>query len=350
VNGIEYSGINNFEGTLVVAEISANHKGDLDKAKALVRAAKDAGADAVKFQTYTAETITLNSSSGDFLLPTESPWIKFGTYFELYLDAFTPWEWHSELFNLATELDLIPFSSPFDESAVEFLESLNCPIYKLASPEINHTPLIESIARTGKPIWISLGTASEYDLVLAISTFRQISQSEIVLMQCETSYPAEESNSNLSMLSRLSKEFNFSVGYSDHTVGILAPVVATALGAKVIEKHLTDFDDDPSVDEFFSLKPDQFAKMVEQIRATEGMLGKQEFRSRGGANSTQRNQRSIYPSTDINAGELFSAENLKIVRPGLGLAPKMLVNLIGKRASRFIKAGERIKAEDVLDL
>jgi len=350
MNGVEYGGINNFEGTLVVAEISANHKGDLAKAKALVKAAKDAGADAVKFQTYTAETITLNSSSSDFLLPIESPWIKFGTYFELYLDAFTPWEWHSELFNLATELDLIPFSSPFDESAVEFLESLNCPIYKLASPEINHTPLIESIARTGKPVWISLGTASEYDLIMAISTFRQISQSEIVLMQCETSYPAEESNSNLSMLSRLRKEFNFCVGYSDHTVGILAPVVATALGAKVIEKHLTDFDDDPSVDEFFSLKPDQFAKMVKQIRAAEGMLGKQEFRSQGGANSTQRNQRSIYPSTDIKAGEFFSTENLKIVRPGLGLAPKMLVNLIGKRASRFIKAGERITTKDVLDL
>lgn len=350
MNHIEYKGINSFEGTLVVAEISANHKGDLAKAKALVKAAKDSGADAVKFQTYTAETITLNSSSADFLLPIDSPWIKFGTYHELYLDAFTPWEWHEELFMLAIDLDLLPFSSPFDESAVEFLESLNCPIYKLASPEINHTPLIESIARTGKPIWISLGTASEDDLNMAISTFRGISKSEIILMQCETSYPAEESNANLSMLSRLRKEFNFCVGYSDHTVGILAPVVATALGAKIIEKHFTDFDDDPSVDEFFSLKPDQFAEMVKQIRATERIVGEQEFRSNGGENSTQRNQRSIYPSVDIKAGDFFSTENLKIVRPGLGLAPKMLGTLIGKRASRFIRAGERITIEDALDL
>jgi pseudaminic acid synthase len=333
-------------GTLVVAEVSGNHSGNLELCKRLVLEAKLCGANAVKFQTYTPDTLTLDSDEEDFRIPSNSPWAHFGNQYSLYNEAHTPWDWHQELFDYARSLDILAFSSPFDETAVDFLEDLNCPIYKLASPEINHLPLIIKIAKTGKPIIMSLGVATEEELVQAIETFQSYSSAEIGILQCDTNYPAPLVNANLIQIKYLSEKFPHIIGYSDHTLGSTAAAVAVALGAKIIEKHIR-VDDFPieSPDHFFSTSGDDFKLMTEIIRDVEISIGKTSFRQQHGSEDFSI-RRSIYPACDIELGQTLSGEVLKIVRPGYGPAPSQFQDLVGRVARRNIKRGTRISEKD----
>lgn len=330
----------------IVAEISANHQGNINSAFRLIDIAKISGADAVKFQTYTADTLSLDSLEEDFLLPKNSPWSKYINYYGLYSKSFTPWEWHKDLFDYTQNNGMIPFSSPFDESAVDFLESISCSIYKLASPEINHIPLIQRIARTNKPILISLGTASESNLDLAISEFRKLSNAKIVIMQCESSYPAKESEANLNQLVYLSKKYYTHIGYSDHTVGYKSAVIAASLGAKVIEKHLAEGANENEIDGFFSATKESFPEYCNEIRSTKSILGEKIFRNNGLQLEILSKQRSIYPTRDIEKSEVISLDNVKVIRPGLSLDPKFFYSIIGKKTARRLRKGERIKLED----
>lgn len=333
-------------GTLIVAEVSGNHSGDLDLCKRLILEAKLCGADAVKFQTYTPDTLTLDCDQIDFKIPPLSPWAHYGNQYSLYRDAHTPWEWHSDLFEYAHSLDILAFSSPFDETAVDFLEDLNCPIYKLASPEINHLPLITKIAKTGKPIIISLGIATEAELIEAIDTFQKFSSAEIAILQCDTNYPAKLVNANLLQIKYLSERYPHIIGYSDHTLGFTAAAVAVALGAKIVEKHIR-VDDFPieSPDHFFSTNGEDFKLMVGVIRDVETSIGKAVFRQESGYENFSI-RRSVYPACEIEKGQKISREMLKIVRPGFGPAPSRFENLIGKSAIRKIGIGERVSEDD----
>lgn len=329
----------------IVAEVSGNHAGRLDNCIELFKAAKYAGADAVKLQTYTADTLTLNVNQSDFSIPSNNPWASFKTQYELYESTFTPWEWHSQLFELAEDLGLTCFSSPFDESAVDFLETLNCPLYKLASPEINHLPLIRKIALTGKPVIFSLGVATKLELDLAISTFTKTSSAPIAILHCDTTYPAPIANANLRQISQLKRDYPFLIGYSDHTLGTDAATVAVALGAQLIEKHIRLEKSENSPDSFFSTEVESFKEMVQKIRYTEDSLGSATFRQNESSKDLST-RRSIYPVCDIKKGQLISPDMLKIVRPGYGIDPRYISNLIGTRAKRQIYRGERIGLED----
>lgn len=345
---LEDFGISKNSTSLIVAEISGNHNGDRNKCFELVEIAKEVGADAVKFQTYTADTLTLNSGLKDFLIPNSSPWASYVNQHNLYRNSFTPWEWQSDLFAHAKSLDLLAFSSAFDETSVDFLESIDCPIFKLASPEINHLPLIQYMAKTNKPIIISLGTASRRDLRLAINEITSVGNHEIVIMQCDTSYPADLSNSNLNLLSEISNEYPYVIGYSDHTKNPIGAIVAVGLGAKVFEKHIIHDSDDVSVDSFFSSSKSEFAEYVDKIREAEKSLGKNSYRTQDGE-FNQANKRSIYPKRDILKGQVIGAEELGVFRPGLSLEPAYLSSLFGKIAARNIAVGERISLKDFHD-
>lgn len=333
--------------TWIVAEVSANHNQDFHSAILLVEAAAHAGADAVKFQTYTADTISLDSQAPDFILPSDSPWKKFGNYYSLYQDASTPWEWHRELFEHARRLNLIPFSSPFDETAVEFLEELSCPIYKVASPEIRHIPLIKKIAKTGKPIIFSLGTSTLEDFELAISSFRSLSDSHIGVLQCDTRYPAEFARANLNLLSKLSDRYNVIPGYSDHTLGNVAAIVAVSKGAKIVEKHIS-LKGVESVDDFFSLDEEMFSNFVSDIRNAESTFGSNDFRKFEEVDGGNRSHRSIYPIRKIEKGMQVGTDDIRVIRPGFSLHPKFLTEIIGRRAIRDLYPGERLSLDDFI--
>jgi pseudaminic acid synthase len=340
--------LENFDESLplsVVAEVSANHEGSFETAKKIIDLASRSGANAVKFQTYTPDSISLDSEENDFVLPMGSPWERFGSFYKLYSNSCTPREWHKELFTYTKSLGLIPFSTPFDESDVNFLETIDCPFYKLASPEINHLPLIRAIAKTNKPILISLGTASESQLIKATGEFRSISKAHMVVMQCESEYPASDTNSNLILLKSIMENYNLVVGFSDHTIGSKAATVATALGAKVIEKHITINSNNEAIDGFFSADENSFAEYCEDIRETEKILGETVFRSTNDLKSNPK-QRSIYPTRNLKAGQFASAVDFKIVRPGYSLSPEFFDFIIGKKLSRDIRKGERITLKD----
>lgn len=340
--------LENFDENLplsVVAEISANHEGSIETAKKIIDLAARSGANAVKFQTYTADSISLDSAEKDFALPSGSPWERFTSFYNLYSNSYTPREWHKELFDHSKQLGLVPFSSPFSELDVDFLETLECPFYKLASPEINHLPLIRKIAETEKPILISLGTASKSQLIKALSEFRSISQAKIVVMQCESEYPASAINSNLIILKELKQEFNVEIGFSDHTIGSEAAVVATAIGAKVIEKHVTLNASNAVIDGFFSADEKTFLNYCNDIRKSEKILGISVFRNSNEIKSNPK-QRSIYPIRSLMAGEFVSEADFKIVRPGYSLSPEFFDFIIGKKIARNIRKGERITIED----
>ena len=339
-------GITQNSSSFIVAEISANHLGDKNKCIDLIDIAAETGANAVKFQTYRADTITLKTDKDDFKIPRESPWHHYDNLYNLYLDASTPWEWHYDLFQYAKSKDLIAFSSAFDESAVEFLDSLNCPIHKLASPEINHLPLIAKMAKTGKPIFISLGVASEYDLRLALKTIKNNGNSEIVIMQCDTNYPADVSNANIRQLIRIKEEYDCVLGYSDHTMSSLTAVLALGLGAKVFEKHLTSENEGEAIDSFFSANKVKFFEYVNDIRLAEAALGEPKFRT-SDLEVAIRSKRSIYPKKNITKGAVFSQENIGVFRPGLSMAPEKFDWIIGKKAARELKIGDRISENDV---
>ncbi|MBX3165001.1 MAG: pseudaminic acid synthase [Bacteroidetes bacterium] len=322
----------------IIAELSANHGGQLEIAKETVRAAKRAGADAIKLQTYTADTITLNVKNDLFKIKQGTHWD--GQYlYDLYADASLSWDWHKPLFDVAKEEGLICFSSPFDKTAVDFLETLNVPAYKIASFEITDIPLIDYVASKKKPIIISTGIASLEDIELALETCRKAGNNDITLLQCTSEYPAVPEHANLLMIPDLKKRFNVKVGLSDHTMGIEAPVIATALGAKVIEKHFILNRNIESADAHFSLDETEFKQMVDAVRLAEKMLGKVNYELTDKKLKSREFSRSLFVAEDLKKGEMFTEKNVRSVRPAYGLHTKYLKDVLGKKAKNDIEKG-----------
>ena len=328
--------------TFIVAEMSANHGGTLDRALEIVRSAKRAGADAIKLQTYTADTITLKCDREDFRITGSSPWGNYSTLWALYDEAFTPWDWHAAIFQEARKLELEVFSSPFDESAVDLLESLSCSAYKIASPEITHVPLLERVAQTGKPVIISTGIAELADIELALATLRGAGAKEIIVLKCTTAYPAPAEEANLRTLSDISDRFGVLSGLSDHTMGTVTAVASVALGASLIEKHFTLDDGKETVDSFFSLGEKEFANLVQDIRWTEKALGKVNYEITASAQASLSGRRSLYVVAPNNAGEAISEANIKSIRPSFGLHPKYYKAVLGRRVSASLQVGDRL--------
>lgn len=328
--------------TFIVAEMSGNHGGSLERALEIVRAAKRSGADAIKLQTYTADTITLKCDREDFLIPAGTPWENHSTLWDLYDKAHTPWDWHETIFREARVLGLEVFSSPFDESAVDLLEQLGVPAYKIASPEITDVPLLERVARTGKPVIISTGISELADIELALSTLRGAGASDIIVLKCTTAYPAPIEESNLRTISDMISRFGVLSGLSDHSIGTAAPVAAVALGASFIEKHFTLDDSKETVDSFFSSGEEEFTRMVQDIRLVEKALGCASYEITPSALSSLRGRRSLYVSAEIKAGEKITKHNIKSVRPSFGLHPKYYKKLLGRSAKCDLQLGGRL--------
>ena len=324
----------------IIAELSANHGSNLEIAKETIRAAKRTGADAIKLQTYTADTLTLNSNKEDFIIKSGSIW-DGKTYYELYQEAYTPWEWHAELFKTAKEEGLVCFSSPFDKTAVDLLERLNNPIYKIASFEITDIPLIAYVASKGKPVIISTGIAEYDDIKLAIETCREVGNNDITILKCTSSYPAPIDEANLIMMQRFAKDFNVKVGLSDHTLGNTVPVVATALGATVIEKHFILDKSIGGPDASFSLDETEFTEMVTAVRNAEKAMGKESYELTKKQKSGKAFARSLYVAEDIKEGALITDKNVRSVRPGFGLHPKYLNEILGGKTNADFRKGER---------
>jgi pseudaminic acid synthase len=329
----------------IIAELSANHNGSLDTAIETIRAAKRAGADAIKFQTYTADTITIDSKKNDFLIK--------GTIWEgrnlhdLYSEAFTPWEWHEQLFAVAKEEGLECFSSPFDPTAVELLESLNVPAYKIASFEITDIPLIELVASKGKPIIISTGIAELEDIELAIDACERMGNENIAILKCTSSYPAPIEEANMIMVKDFAERFNMIVGLSDHTIGSTAPVVATCFGAKIIEKHFILDRSIGGPDSSFSMNEAEFTEMVKAVREAEKAIGKVDYNLTDKQKKGKDFSRSLYIVENIAEGEVLTEKNIRSIRPGFGLHPKFFKEVLGKKVKRNIEKGERLSLEDL---
>lgn len=323
--------------TFIIAELSANHNGSLETAKKSIRAIKKTGADAVKLQTYTADTMTVDCRKDDFKIK-GTIWENQYLY-DLYKEAYTPWEWHEELFKVAKDEGLICFSTPFDKTAVDFLESLGNPIYKIASFEITDIPLIEYAASKGKPIIISTGIATEEDIQLAVDTCRSVGNNDITLLKCTSSYPAPIEEANLVMIPDLARRFNVQSGLSDHTIGSTAPIVATTLGAKVIEKHFIIDRSIGGPDSSFSMNETEFTEMVSAVRNAEIALGKIDYSLSEKQINNRAFSRSLYVVEDIKAGEIITEKNVRSIRPGFGLHPKYLKDVIGKIAKENLKKG-----------
>lgn len=334
----------------IVAEMSGNHDGSLDRALEIVRSAKRAGADAIKIQTYTADTITLKCDREDFRILSGTPWADYSTLWDLYNKAHTPLEWHEAIFHEARGLDLEVFSSPFDESAVDLLERLEAPAYKIASPEITHIPLLEKVARTGKPVIISTGVAELADIELAVSTLRNGGAHEIIVLKCTTAYPAPPEESNLRTISDMITRFGVLSGLSDHTMGTVTAVASVALGASLIEKHFTLGDSNETVDSFFSSGVDEFTRMVHDIRLVEKAIGRVSYEITPSALSSLRGRRSLYVSATIKADDTFTKSNIKSVRPSFGLHPKYYNEVIGRHAKFDLQAGDRLAWEVIKDV
>jgi pseudaminic acid synthase len=326
----------------VVAEISGNHGGDIERALDIVRAAKRAGADAVKLQTYTADTITINCDREDFQLPSDSPWSAEETLYQLYAKAQTPWEWHSKLFEEARLQNIIIFSSPFDESAVDLLEKLNAPAYKIASPEITHIPLIRRVARTGKPVILSTGISELSDVELAIETLRSEGATQIIVLKCTTAYPAPAEESNLRTIPDIVQRFGVLSGLSDHTLGSAGAIAAVVLGGSLIEKHFTLDGQHETVDSFFSSNENEFRLMVQDIRLVEASMGCVSYDIALSARNSFRGRRSLYVAAPIRAGETLTTDNVKCVRPSFGLHPKHLPQILGRKATCDLLHGDRL--------
>jgi pseudaminic acid synthase len=315
----------------IIAELSANHHQDFTLAKEAIKLAKEAGADAIKLQTYTADSLTIDVKDEQF----KAGFLWSSEYlYDLYQRASMPYEWHEPLKVYADELGIILFSSPFDLQGVDLLEKLSVPAYKIASFEITDIPLIDYVARKGKPIIISTGIANNEDINLAIKTCHDAGNEHIILLKCTSKYPASPESMNLNTIPDMAKRFKTVIGLSDHTLGSEACITAVALGAKVIEKHFTPDASIPSADQAFSLNPTQFANMVQSVRTVEKMLGTPNYE--GGS---KRFSRSLYATEDIQKGELFTPHNIRSIRPGFGLHPKYFVSILGQRAQQSIKRG-----------
>ncbi len=329
------------EKVMMVAELSANHAGSLEIAIETIKEAKKAGADAIKLQTYTPDTITLNSDREDFLIK-KGLW-KGKKLYELYKEAHTPWEWHEKLFKTAKEEGLICFSSPFDKSAVDFLKEFDPPAFKIASFEITDIPLIKYAAKEKKPILLSTGIADLCDISLAIESVRECQNDEIALLKCTSAYPAPLEDANLNNIPVLKEIFGVTVGLSDHTLTSTSAIVSVALGARIIEKHFIIDKLLNTPDSAFSLDPSEFKETVRKVREAEKVLGERKYTLSEKAKEGRFFARSLYACEDIKKGEKFSEKNIKSVRPSLGLHPKFFEKLIGKEAKEDIKKGEPIK-------
>ncbi|WP_179009408.1 pseudaminic acid synthase [Winogradskyella forsetii] len=322
----------------IIAELSANHNGSLDTAIETIKAAKRAGADCIKLQTYTADTMTIDSRKPGFTIE-GTIWDGKNLY-ELYQEAYTPWEWHETLFKTAKEEGLICFSSPFDKSAVDFLESLEVPAYKIASFEITDIPLIEYVASKGKPVIISTGIASTQDIELALSACKRMGNYNIAVLKCTSSYPAPIEEANMTMVKDIAERYNVISGLSDHTIGNTAPVVATCFGAKIIEKH---FILDRSVggpDASFSMNEEEFKNMVDAVREAEKAIGSVDYNLTEKQKKGRDFSRSIYVVNDIKEGEILTEENIKSIRPGYGMHPKFYKEILGRKASMNLEKGD----------
>lgn len=335
--------INQDSPVFIIAELSANHNGSLETAIATIRAAKRAGADCIKLQTYTADTITIDSRMDDFRI---GGTIWDGQYlYDLYQEAYTPWEWHAELFRVAEEEGLICFSSPFDPTAVEFLENLNVPAYKIASFEITDIPLIELVASKGKPVIISTGIATEEDIELALDACKRQGNDQIALLKCTSSYPAPIAEANMTMIKDFRERFNVISGLSDHTIGSTVPIVATVLGAKIIEKHFILDRSIGGPDASFSMNEAEFSEMVKSVREAEQAIGKVDYQLTEKQAKGKDFSRSLYVVEDISAGENVTTANVRSIRPGFGLHPKHLKDIIGKPVKEDIKRGSRMSID-----
>ena len=323
----------------IIAEMSGNHNQSLDRALELVSAASEAGAHAIKLQTYTAETMTLDLTEGEFFIHEEDSLWKGNSLYELYQQAHTPWEWHEPIIERSRELGLVCFSSAFDATAVEFLERLDVPAYKIASFEIVDLPLIRKVAATGKPVLISTGMATLSEIDDAVAAARSAGCHDLLLFKCTSSYPATPENSNVLSIPYLRQMFGCEVGLSDHTMGIGCSVAAVAHGATVIEKHFTLNRADGGVDSTFSLEPHELAQLVQETQRSWESLGAVSFGATEAEKASLVYRRSLYVCEDMNAGDVFNERNLRAIRPGLGLAPKFLDRLLGKRINRAAKRG-----------
>jgi pseudaminic acid synthase len=330
------------DGTYIIAELSANHNGSLQTALDTIKAAKEIGANAIKLQTYTADTLTLNCKNDDFMVKGGTLWDGKSLY-ELYEWATTPWEWHKELFEYARSLDIDIFSTPFDKSAVDFLEQFNPSAYKIASFEITDYELVRYVASKQKPIIISTGIATIEEILDVVNICKKEGNENIVLLKCTSQYPAPLEEANLKTISNMKETFGVEVGFSDHTLGVTAPIVAVTLGAKVIEKHFILDKSIGGADCEFSLDKKEFKLLVDVIRDTEKLLGVVDYSLDEKKQKQRRFSRSLYVSKDIKKGEKFTLENIKSVRPGYGLHPKYLNEILGKTSLKDYKFGDRLE-------
>lgn len=330
----------------IIAELSANHGHDINIAKETIKAAKESGADAIKIQTYTADTLTIDCDNEYFKLDSGTIW-DGRTLYDLYSEAYTPWEWQKELMEYANGIGLIFFSTPFDKTAVDFLEELNVPIYKVASFEIMDILLIEYIASKGKPIIMSTGVASLSDIEAAIEACKRVGNDQIILLKCTSSYPAKIEDANLNTIPNMKETFSVEVGLSDHTLGITVPVVSVALGARVIEKHFILDKSIGGPDASFSLEPNEFKQMVEAVRDAEKALGKVDYSMNEKKKSSRLLGRSLFVVKDIKAGERFTEQNVRSIRPGNGLAPKHFNEIIERTAKCDINKGTPLSWDKV---
>lgn len=322
----------------IIAEMSGNHLMDFDRAVSIMRAAKEAGADAVKIQTYTPDSITLNCDAPCFQITQGTIW-DGTTLYKLYETAYTPWEWQPELKKIAEEMGLVFFSSPFDLSSIDFLEEMDVPAYKVASPEITDIPFLKKIAQTGKPILISTGIACMADIELALRTCREAGNEQVILLKCTSAYPAPYEDINLKTIPSMKESFDCIAGLSDHTLGSAVAGAGVALGAKVVEKHLTLRRADGGPDAAFSMEPEEFREMTDNIRMTEKALGRVTYDLTPKQRKTREHSRSLFVAKDMKAGEVFTPENLRSVRPACGLHTMYYEEILGKRITRDAPMG-----------
>lgn len=330
--------------SFIIAELSANHNGSITTAIETIRAAKRAGANCIKLQTFTADTITLDSKKEDFRISQGTLWD--GQYLhDLYKQAYTPWEWHEELFKVAKEEGLICFSSPFDKTAVDFLETLNVPAYKIASFEITDIPLIEYAASKGKPIILSTGIAEEADIELALDACRRMGNNDIALLKCTSSYPAPINEANMCMVKDLAERYNVISGLSDHTMGATVPIVATVFGAKIIEKHFILDRSIGGPDASFSMNEQEFSDMVKAVREAESAIGVVDYTLTDKQVKGKDFSRSLYIVEDMKAGDVITEKNVRSIRPGFGLHPKHYNDILGQKVVIDLKKGTGLKLE-----
>ena len=329
----------------IIAEMSGNHNQSLERALALVDAAAEAGAHALKLQTYTADTITMK---GAYTITDKNSLWHGQELHDLYKMAYTPWDWHEAIFNRAKEKGMLAFSSPFDETSVDFLEKLNVPAYKIASFENTHHPLLKKVAKTGKPVIVSTGVSELKDIEESVKVLRDNGCEQIVLLKCTSTYPATPENTNLNAIPRMSKLFNCIVGLSDHTMGIGASVAAVALGARVIEKHFTLRRADGGVDSAFSLEPEELNALVIETERAFLAIGTDFIGVQEAEKNSVKYKRSIYISEDVKAGETISEKNIRVIRPALGLAPKYYDSVIGKKAKTDLQKGNPLSMDDLV--